>query len=151
MFSGGNWQEPTYGVGFAGSAVIAGETEWEQFCDGSKRLPILRTIPESVIGPGHNSVITGPNGREMFCVYHSWANGERVLSIDRMEFAGERVFVIGPTVSPQPAPREPSLTFNAIENWEVAGNWERVRGRMRSPGSGSASLTAVSGRRKFFM
>ena len=149
MFSGGNWQQPTYGVGFAGSSVIAGETEWEQFCDGTRRLPILRTIPETVIGPGHNSVILGPNGRELFCVYHSWVNDERVLSIDRMDFAGNRVFVLGPTVTPQPAPYEPSLTLPSIEKWEVVGNWELGTGSMRSSRSGAGSLTAVSGEESF--
>ena len=96
MFSGGNWQNISYGVSFAITDDIARNEEWTQFCDGEKASPILRTIPGKVIGPGHNSVIRGPNNRELFCVYHRWVGDARVLAIDRMDFAGNRIFVQGP-------------------------------------------------------
>lgn len=110
MFSGGNWQNTSYGVGFATTEDIESETEWQQFSDGVGALPVLRTIPNKVIGPGHNSVIVGPNNRELFCVYHEWVNGERVLAIDRMDFAGSRIFVNGATNFPQPVPYSPSYS-----------------------------------------
>lgn len=105
MFSGGNWQNITYGVGYAVSDSLDSDEEWRQQVDGTDTLPLLHTIPGKVIGPGHNSVVTGPNGRELYCVYHRWENGERVMCIDRMDFAGgDRLFVTGPTHGPQPAP-----------------------------------------------
>ncbi|MEO6333824.1 MAG: glycoside hydrolase family 43 protein [Pyrinomonadaceae bacterium] len=108
MFSGGNWQNTTYGVSFATSSQLANPDEWFQFSDGENSMPILRTIPE-VVGPGHNSVVRGPNNRELFCVYHQWTGNERVMAIDRMDFAGDRIFLVGATHTSQPAPIEPNV------------------------------------------
>ena len=110
MFSGGNWQNTTYGVSFATSGTVVGEREWEQYADGHTVLPILRTLPGSVTGPGHNSIVRGPNNRELYCVYHSWVGDERVEAIDRMDFAGDRIFVVGPTFTPQPRPYRPTVS-----------------------------------------
>jgi GH43 family beta-xylosidase len=109
MFSGGNWQNPTYGVSYATSRSVDTPGEWAQAADGARVLPILRTLrgPErDVVGPGHNSVALGPDGRELFCVYHRWSedSSARVLCIDRLDWAGERMFILGPTTTPQPAP-----------------------------------------------
>ncbi|MBS1795573.1 MAG: glycoside hydrolase family 43 protein [Acidobacteria bacterium] len=129
MFSGGNWQNVTYGVSFATTDDLDRPAEWEQFCDGEKTLPILRTLPGKVVGPGHNSVIRGPNNRELFCVYHRWTEQGRVLAIDRLEFAGGgRIFINGATTTPQPRPYAPRpLDFFddfSGENWErIAGDW----------------------------
>jgi GH43 family beta-xylosidase len=110
MFSGGNWQNLTYGVSYAVSEQVAREDEWEQSADGERVLPILRTIPERIIGPGHNSVVRAPDNRQLFCVYHRW-DGERgrVLAIDRLDWVGERMTVLGATDTPQPAPLAPTL------------------------------------------
>ena len=37
---------------------------------------VIKSIPGKLIGPGHNSVILGPDGKTWFNVYHSW-NPER--------------------------------------------------------------------------
>lgn len=108
MFSGGNWKNTTYGVSFATTDDIHSDNEWSQFSDGEKVLPILRTIPDRIIGPGHNCIVRGPNGRELYCVYHRWTDNGRVMAIDRMDFAGDRMFVIGATDTPQPDPFQPS-------------------------------------------
>jgi GH43 family beta-xylosidase len=41
--------------------------------DGFKALhnPILFSSVPEISGPGHNSVTTSPNGKELFIVYHS--------------------------------------------------------------------------------
>jgi GH43 family beta-xylosidase len=122
MFSGGNWQNISYGVSFATAESLARNEEWEQFSDGEKILPILRTVPGKVIGPGHNSVIHGPDNRELFCVYHRWIGIERVLAIDRMDFAGRRIYINGATDTPQPAPFEPAISGFAA-GWEARGKW----------------------------
>lgn len=110
MFSGGNWQNTSYGVSVAVTKDIEGEDEWIQHCDGIASLPLLRTIPDKVIGPGHNSAILGPNNRELYCIYHRWVGGERVMALDRMDFAGgDRIFLVGPTWSPQKAPIRPTV------------------------------------------
>lgn len=108
MFSGGNWQNTSYGVSFAVSDKVLSDEEWKQFSDGVNVLPVLRTLPDIVIGPGHNSVVRGPNNRELYCVYHRWTDAGRVMAIDRMDFAGDRIFLIGPSYRPQPAPFTPA-------------------------------------------
>lgn len=132
MFSGGNWQNPSYGVSFAVTDDIETPEEWTQFSDGEKILPILRTVPDLIVGPGHNSVIRGTNNRELFCVYHRWAENGRVLAIDRMDFAATRIFIKGASHTPQPAPFPPTFAdfFDdeiSSENWQAKGKW-RVSG-----------------------
>ncbi|HLL13528.1 MAG TPA: glycoside hydrolase family 43 protein [Pyrinomonadaceae bacterium] len=141
MFSGGNWQNLTYGVSYAVSERVERGDEWEQSADGERVLPILRTIPERVIGPGHNSVVRAPDNRQLFCVYHAW-DGEhgRVLAIDRLDWVGERMTVLGATTTPQPAP--PAPTFKGFsgdpdgdlgEAWtcEGDGRWSVREGEAR--------------------
>ena len=127
MFSGGNWQNITYGVSYAVTDDIDDDDEWHQHSDGITTLPILRTIPDRVIGPGHNSVIRGPNNRELYCVYHRWDGGERVLAIDRMDFAGDDSLIItGPTYTPQPRP----YLANIFDNFavKVGDSWQVLKG-----------------------
>jgi GH43 family beta-xylosidase len=133
MFSGGNWKNNTYGVSYAISDTILRSGEWEQVADGERILPILRTIPGLVIGPGHNSAVRGTDNVEMFCVYHRWADdsSNRVLAIDRLDWAGERMFVAGPSTTPQPAPNPATLTDFFAENREagLGDNWQCLSGQ----------------------
>ncbi|HEV2853743.1 MAG TPA: glycoside hydrolase family 43 protein [Thermoanaerobaculia bacterium] len=114
MFSGGNWQNPTYGVSYATTRSLADPGEWTQAADGERVLPILKTGGE-VVGPGHNSVVRGPDNRQLYCVYHRWspdlsARDARVMAIDPLDWAGERMIVLGPTTAPQPGPIPPTLS-----------------------------------------
>ncbi|NLG99690.1 MAG: family 43 glycosylhydrolase [Chloroflexi bacterium] len=107
MFSGGNYQNPSYGVAYAVTGDIQSGEEWQQVIDGETTFPILRTVPGKVNGPGHNSVAVGPDNRQLFCVYHviqSFQPLERVMAVDRLEWVGERMIVLGPSSDPQPAP-----------------------------------------------
>jgi GH43 family beta-xylosidase len=148
MFSGGNWQNITYGVSFAVTDDIALTEEWTQFSDGEKVLPILRTIPDLVVGPGHNSVIRGTNNRELYCVYHRWTENGRVLAIDRMDFAGTRIFIKGATHTPQIAPYKPAFAdfFDgevSRPNWEILGDWKTSDNEVLSDFSYDSRLTAT--------
>jgi GH43 family beta-xylosidase len=148
MFSGGNWQNLSYGVSYATSDRVLRDDEWEQHADGSKILPVLRTIPEKVIGPGHNSVVRAPDNQQLFCVYHRWAEEGRVLAIDRMEFVGDGLMVIGPTNTPQPAPNAPWLAdyFDAPRVEGLGDGWECVP-RLTSHDSGGWSVVGGEARR----
>jgi len=137
MFSGGNWQNMTYGVSFAMTESMNFSDEWQQFSDGEKILPILRTIPEKVVGPGHNSVVRGPNNRELYCIYHRWTDAGRVLAIDRMDFASDRIFVAGPTTSEQPVPFAP----RSVDRVSIKStNWTTNGGELVSSGSGRSEF-----------
>ncbi len=73
FYSGGNWQTPGYGVGFALSDDVMGPYRDEVNIEGPT---VLKSIPDKLIGPGHNSLILGPDDQTYFNVYHSW-NSER--------------------------------------------------------------------------
>lgn len=73
FYSGGNWQTPGYGVGCAVADKIEGPYQDKNSPDSAG---VIKTVPEKLIGPGHNSVILGPDGKTWFNVYHSW-NPER--------------------------------------------------------------------------
>jgi hypothetical protein len=133
MFSGGNWHNLSYGVSYAIADSPTTTEEWRQVADGEQILPILRTIPGVVVGPGHNSVVRGPDNQQLYCVYHRWsADGSvRTLAIDPLDWAGERMLVLGPSHMPQPAPLRPSFAdyFDGASNsgvdWRYdGGRWE---------------------------
>jgi arabinan endo-1,5-alpha-L-arabinosidase len=107
MFSGGNWQNLSYGVSYATTNNIVTDGEWRQHADGERVLPILRTHPGRVVGPGHNSVVRGPNNRDLYCVYHEWVGGERVLAIDRLDWRGPELILLGPTTDIEHGPFVP--------------------------------------------
>lgn len=111
MFSGGNWKDLSYGVSYATADSIASLDQWSQQSHDEHTPLALSTIPGKVVGPGHNSVVRGPDNRRLFCVYHRWAldenGGRRVLAIDPMEWIGERLEVFGPSTEPQETPNRP--------------------------------------------
>jgi GH43 family beta-xylosidase len=142
MFSGGNWQNTTYGVSFAISNSVDNSDEWLQFSDGENVLPILRTEPGIIVGPGHNCVVRGPNNRELYCVYHRWTDHGRVMAIDRMDFAGERIFVVGASHTPQPSPFRPNIAGvnSTSPEWRTTGDWSLEAGRWVTRGHERAEL-----------
>jgi len=133
MFSGGNWQNPTYGVSYATARALQDPGEWTQAADGSAVLPILRSGGE-VVGPGHNSAVRGPDNRQLYCVYHRWSadRKDRVLAIDPLDWAGERMLVLGPTTAPRPAPGPPAIA-DLLEAPAVLGRGEEIRYETGSP------------------
>jgi arabinan endo-1,5-alpha-L-arabinosidase len=93
FYSGGNWEEPTYGVGWAEADSPLGP--WRERPD---RPPLLRTVPGHVLGPGHNCVVTGPDGQDVV-VYHAWdsARVARSLCIDPLGWTADGPVTDGPT------------------------------------------------------
>ena len=150
MFSAGKWKDASYGVSYAVTDRLDAPGEWSQVSDGMQTLPVLRSIPDKgVIGPGHNSVVRAPDNRELFAVYHRWQpeTEERVLAIDRLVWEGDRLQVLGPTVTPQPAPAWPGVAgFDRFQagrgGWGPSGGEWRLEPRR---GSASASLSLDSG------
>jgi GH43 family beta-xylosidase len=140
MFSGGNWQNPTYGVSYAVTEDLNVEGEWRQIADGEAVLPILRTI-EQVVGPGHNSVVRGPDNFINYCIYHRWSenNEARVLAIDRMDWIGDRLVILGPTVTNQPIPGQPTRRYflpsekeTHLSDWKLLeGAWDVSSGTLK--------------------
>jgi GH43 family beta-xylosidase len=141
MFSGGNWQNVSYGVSYALADDLNTQEEWWQVADGVKVRPILQTLPGIVIGPGHNSVVRGPDNRQLFCVYHRWDvdSSARVMAIDPLDWAGDRMLLLGPSFTPQPQPNAPTLVdfFDSSSEEGLGWPWEAIGGAWQA-GAGAA-------------
>ena len=104
-YSANNTGAPGYGVGYAVAGSPLGA--WRK----NPENPLLASNLEiGISSPGHSSIATSPDSRELFIVYHSHADpgnpkGPRVVNIDRMFFDRDGALrVLGPTRSPQPMP-----------------------------------------------
>lgn len=100
LYSGGCWETADYGVSYAVADHPLGP--WRD--DWSREGPVvLRGIPGRVLGPGHNSVVTGPDGATSFMVYHAWDQQRtaRRMCIDPLVFTPEGPRCLGPTTEMQ--------------------------------------------------
>jgi arabinan endo-1,5-alpha-L-arabinosidase len=90
FYSGGAWHTPGYGVGVAVAEHPLGP--WRDL-DSHEGAAVLRTS-ETVVGPGHNSVVKGPDGR-WWIAYHAWnrEGTKRQVCLDPIEWTkdGPRV------------------------------------------------------------
>jgi beta-xylosidase len=66
FYSGANWQTPRYGVDYAVADRVTGP-----YTGQGREARVLRGVAGRVRGPGHHSVVEGPDGRDYFA-YHAW-------------------------------------------------------------------------------
>jgi GH43 family beta-xylosidase len=94
FYSGGAWEHDNYGVFYVIADHPLGPYRRPTDTDG----PILRSVPGKVIGPGHNSFTTGPDGEE-YIVYHGWdaKMTARLMRIDPLRWDGDHPVILGPT------------------------------------------------------
>ena len=71
FYSGGNWQNESYGVDYVVADSITGPWIDTNPGDGPR---VLRSTTGKLIGPGHNSITQDPLGRT-FIAYHAWDAG----------------------------------------------------------------------------
>jgi beta-xylosidase len=99
FYSGGNYADDTYGVGYATCTGPFGP------CKDARENPILHTRCRAH-GPGGESIIVVRG--QAWMVYHAWlpnhAGDKRVLWIDRLDWLTGPPVVHGPTCTPQPTP-----------------------------------------------
>jgi beta-xylosidase len=74
FYSGGRWENETYGVDYGVAKSVTGP-----YTDaGNENGPrVLRTVAGRLIGPGHNTIVRGPDDETDFIVYHAWDRGMR--------------------------------------------------------------------------
>jgi GH43 family beta-xylosidase len=103
FYSGGRYEHPNYGVGYALADHPLGP--WAD-ADNREGPKVLHTVPGRVIGPGHNSVVAAPDGVTEYVVYHAWdpACTARTMRIDRLEWDGPIPRCDGPSLEPRAAP-----------------------------------------------
>jgi hypothetical protein len=104
LYSGGCWQTDTYGVDYVTADSILGRWSDAGVESGPR---VLRSVPGHVLGPGHCSVVTGPDDRTAYLAYHAWdvAATARRLCVDPLEFTVDGPRSPGPTWTPRMAPR----------------------------------------------
>lgn len=93
FYSGGSWETEGYGVAYAVAEHPLGP--WSEPAD---REPLLTTVPGKVVGPGHNSVVTTPEGTDIV-VYHAWdpQRTRRQMCIDPLRWTDDGPVVDGPS------------------------------------------------------
>ena len=91
-FSGGAWTGRDYAVSWAVADHPQGP--WRPAPTGA---PKLLGSDEELIGPGHNSLVVGPDGRDVIA-FHAWDAGltRRELHLRRIEFTADGPLVGGP-------------------------------------------------------
>ncbi|HEX8137753.1 MAG TPA: glycoside hydrolase family 43 protein [Pyrinomonadaceae bacterium] len=102
FYSGSNYQTVNYGVDYAVATSVMGPY------GGQGREPrVLKGVPGKVRGPGHHSIVLGPDDRTEYMVYHAWDSAMKVrqMCIDRLRWTTAGPRCLGPTVTPQPAPK----------------------------------------------
>lgn len=85
FFSGGRWEDETYGVDYAVSENVWGPYKTTEAGQSPR---VLRTIPDVLIGPGHNSIAKGPDGVSDYIAYHCWNadRTQRQMCIDTLQW-----------------------------------------------------------------
>lgn len=100
FYSGGRWETDSYGVDYGVADHVMGP-----YSDaGNESGPrVLRSLPDKVLGPGHNSFATSPDGSTEYVVYHAWDIGmnARRMCIDRLLWTAAGPRCVGPTWTPQ--------------------------------------------------
>ncbi len=102
FYSGGAWETPGYGVGYAVADSILGPYQ-----EPEAGPVVLSGIPGKAIGPGHNSVVLGPDDRTEFVVYHAWdvTHTARRMCVDPLLWTADGPRCAGPTWIEQTLPR----------------------------------------------
>jgi beta-xylosidase len=103
FYSGGRWETDTYGVDFAFADSPMGPYVDTGLASGPR---VLRTAPGRALGPGHNSVVLGPDDKTDFMIYHAWSPDmkARRLCIDPIDWGPDGPRCIGPSTAPQRIP-----------------------------------------------
>lgn len=100
FYSGGRWETDNYGVDYCIAKHPLGPWDDSASRDGPR---VLKTAPDHVLGPGHNSVVKGPDGETDYLVYHGWdpLRTTRTMRIDKLLWTADGPRCEGPTWTPQ--------------------------------------------------
>jgi GH43 family beta-xylosidase len=100
FYSGGRWETDSYGVDYGVADSVMGCYSDAGNETGAR---VLKTVPDRVLGPGHNSIILAPDGETDYIVYHAWNSDRsmRQICLDKLIWTPEGPRCKGPTWTPQ--------------------------------------------------
>ncbi|MCK9222742.1 MAG: glycoside hydrolase family 43 protein [Limnochordia bacterium] len=118
MYSGGCYRDETYAIGVATAPSPLGP--WTKY----PRNPIF-TSTSAISGPGHHSVVLGPDGVNLYAVYHGRIpqDAGRKVHIDRLFWVGDHLKILGPTEEEQKVPSGP-VYDPQVPHWKATA-WVR--------------------------
>lgn len=101
LFSGSYWMTEQYGVDYVVSDHVLGPYGGDITITGPR---VLRSVPECVRGPGHNSLVLGPDNATWYIVYHAWnaSMRRRQMWIDPVRWMSDGPRCSGPTWTASP-------------------------------------------------
>ena len=150
FYSGGAWKADNYGIGSAVADHPMGP--YEPVVSGDTA-DLLRTVPGKVVGPGHGSVVVGPDNVTEYLAYHAWDvdHTGRFFHIDPLEWEDGRPVSPGPSTDPQPCPPEPLVRdfigrgspADGGRGWLLGGAWTSSRHELRHHGGESAAAALL--------
>jgi beta-xylosidase len=154
MYSGQGYANANYAVGYATSSSPTGPfTKY-----ASNPILIHTGLGNKATGTGHNSVTTSPDGKELFCVYHSHIDlaglggAPRKVNIDRMGFTADNVMYIdGPTITPQNYPSSSPASIRQAQRNGVSPFFpnpvkEEITVIIPGTGAGNIEIRDLNGR-----
>lgn len=100
FYSGGCYQGEGYGVDYGTATSVVGPYTDAGNESGAR---VLRTVPGKVIGPGHHSIVLGPDDQTDFIVYHAWDSkmSGRFMCIDPLRWTKQGPRCDGPSSEPR--------------------------------------------------
>lgn len=158
MYSGGCYYRENYAVSYATAGEPMGsggmqDRSWRDHSVGPTG-PLLRGVPGVAIGPGHNSVVLGPNNADLYIAYHAWPASMtgRQPCLDRLFWHGDALWTPAPTNTPQPLPARPRVRAlcspdrHDEPSWSISGGaWRRGDGDLVQGDAGVSSAQALCG------
>jgi beta-xylosidase len=101
FYSGANYQTTRYGVDY-----VVAEKPLGPYTDQADHPRVLHSFPDKVRGPGHHSIVFGPDGHTQYILYHAWDSGMKLrqMCLDKLVWTPDGPRCLGPTFTPQPVP-----------------------------------------------
>ncbi|MGI8908155.1 MAG: glycoside hydrolase family 43 protein [Candidatus Sumerlaeaceae bacterium] len=86
FYSGANYKTTRYGVDY-----VVADKPMGPYRDQGDHARVLSGIPDKVRGPGHHSIVTGPDNKTDYLVYHAWDPAMKVrwMCVDELKWTSE--------------------------------------------------------------